>query len=75
MTFKVGDIVLLNSGGEAMTVGEVRPDGSVGCLWFSGDAVLSTGLFPPECLSLAPTDQDIIDEVFGVDELEGLTKN
>jgi uncharacterized protein YodC (DUF2158 family) len=33
--FKVGDVVVLKSGGPAMTVYGVMEDGCVGCIWFS----------------------------------------
>jgi len=80
MTFKVGDVVLLNSGGFAMTVtvahapGTLHEEGWVECAWHDEGGLIREAL-PMACLSLAPTDQDIIDEVFGMDDLEGVTRN
>ncbi len=75
---KVGDVVMLNSGGFAMTVSAVTDDG-VECVWHdttvNGPAALVREIIPTACLSLVPTDQDIIDDVFGADELEGVTRN
>jgi uncharacterized protein YodC (DUF2158 family) len=56
-TFKVGDVVVLKSGGPAMTVQEViDPFGvkhqseSFRCQWFSGKK-LESGIFPLESLN------------------------
>jgi uncharacterized protein YodC (DUF2158 family) len=55
-TFKVGDLVVLKSGGPVMTIQTV-PDGTgistlYRCQWFSGKK-LESGTFPPESLSPA----------------------
>ena len=35
--YKVGDVVILRSGGPAMTVIEIRADGFIGARWFVND--------------------------------------
>ena len=37
--FKIGDVVLLNSGGPPMTVTGITSDGLVDVAWFDGDRV------------------------------------
>jgi uncharacterized protein YodC (DUF2158 family) len=56
MSFKVGDMVKLKSGGPDMTVMKIGTAGGepmVWCVWFEGtkDAY---GLFPPEALKASP---------------------
>jgi uncharacterized protein YodC (DUF2158 family) len=54
MTFRVGEVVMLRSGGPEMTVTDVRPDGIIMVAWFGG-AVLKTGAFQDQTLdSLCP---------------------
>lgn len=49
MPFKVGDVVSIKSGGPAMTVRWLIPEG-VECIWFPSADVLESECFPPECL-------------------------
>lgn len=55
--FKLGDVVMLNSGGPRMTVTETpdSDDDEVYCLWFcksdEGDYMTGDASFPPECLA------------------------
>lgn len=39
-TFKVGDVVMLVSGGPLMTVESIRPDGVISCAWHDPAAPL-----------------------------------
>jgi uncharacterized protein YodC (DUF2158 family) len=53
--FKGGDVVVLNSGGPDMTVGDKGvTNASVYCLWFEG-LYLRTAEFPLATLKKAPT--------------------
>jgi uncharacterized protein YodC (DUF2158 family) len=36
MKFQIGDVVVLKSGGPAMTVADLTEDGGVICIWFDG---------------------------------------
>lgn len=45
MEFKVGDTVLLKSGGEVMTVEGVAED-LIGCVWFNGEKVERSSFDP-----------------------------
>jgi len=47
---KVGDVVQLKSGGPHMTIDEVRKDGDVRCVWFSGDKP-EHAVFKPDVLT------------------------
>ena len=55
MTFKVGDVVRLNSGGPEMTVSHADADpitdGKVWLAWFNGSSICNTA-FWPSCLTL-----------------------
>jgi uncharacterized protein YodC (DUF2158 family) len=53
LQFKVGDIVELNSGGEAMTVVKTSKTDIV-CQWFSKGGRLNKNQFPVECLREKP---------------------
>ena len=44
--FKVGDIVMLKSGGPSMTVEEIQADGRVACSWFDGKSLKSAVFVP-----------------------------
>lgn len=46
MKFFIGEIVVLRSGGPAMTVEEVRPDGVIDVVWFE-DRTLRRDAFLP----------------------------
>ena len=59
MDFKVGDVVVLKSGGPKMTIEKIAPRNStnsenvIHCVWFSnvqGDEQLKDGNFVPETL-------------------------
>ena len=44
--FKLGDVVVLASGGPRMTVSDFRPDDLVATQWFAGDVLMSDAFFP-----------------------------
>lgn len=50
MSFQVGDIVRLNSGGPWMTVTSVSREGQVYCVWFPSDDASKRDHFPPQAL-------------------------
>ncbi len=59
MTFKVGDVVVLKSGGPEMTVSQeptLTDEDHVRCQWFGGRK-LETGRFPIASLVPAPKDE------------------
>lgn len=57
MAFKVGDVVVLRSGGPEMTVSDPNAyGGQVDCQWFGGRK-LEHGRFPPQSLALAAKDE------------------
>ena len=54
--FKVGEIVLLKSGGPKMTVidvGEILGEPGVTCAWFDDKNKKTNDTFPPDALELA----------------------
>lgn len=51
--FKVGNLVVLKSGGPVMTVEEVFGGDRIKCPWFSGKK-LEDGYFAPASLQAAP---------------------
>lgn len=54
-TFKIGDVVVLKSGGENMTVTEIQPppDGNVVCSWMDKAGKAQVGAWPADALQLA----------------------
>lgn len=57
MSFKVGDIVQLKSGGPKMTVTDPDAYGDkIDTTWFAG-AKKETGRFPPEAIDLVQDDK------------------
>lgn len=48
--FKVGDTVMLKSGGPVMTVIDFHTDGKVVCVWFVDGKEDKRGLFPADAL-------------------------
>jgi len=63
MSFRVGDVVRLNSGGPLMTVWRLADNGEIDCVWFDGKEVVATRL-PPEVLYfIASADEDDEDEM------------
>lgn len=70
MSFKIGDVVGLKSGGTNMTVtnpaaGGVAPfDSQVACSWFDGKRFRKE-VFPPDALERRKSDQEIADESGG----------
>lgn len=46
--FKVGDVVLLKSGGPVMTIIEIRSDGYLAARWFTSEAELKYDAFDPK---------------------------
>lgn len=58
MAFKVGDVVVLKSGGPEMTVEDPQNfRGQVECQWFGGRK-LESGSFPPASLKYPPADSE-----------------
>lgn len=53
MAFEAGEVVVLKSGGMAMTVAAVGDDG-VQCLWLGEDGDLFRETLPPSVLELVP---------------------
>lgn len=47
---KIGDVVVLNSGGPKMTVVKSHEDGTFLCVWMIGGTAQNHGWFPPEAL-------------------------
>jgi uncharacterized protein YodC (DUF2158 family) len=48
---KIGDVVRLKSGGPAMVVGKLGPEGAFECLYyFPGDGLVKGGMFPEHVL-------------------------
>jgi uncharacterized protein YodC (DUF2158 family) len=45
-TFKVGDVVMLKSGGPHMTIEAIQPDGSYTCIWFDKSQQKSANFNP-----------------------------
>jgi uncharacterized protein YodC (DUF2158 family) len=51
---KIGDVVRLKSGGPAMVVGKLGPEGAFECLYyFPGDGLVKGGIFPEQVLAPA----------------------
>jgi uncharacterized protein YodC (DUF2158 family) len=48
--FKVGDVVMLKSGGPTMTVGSIAPGGVIECLWFDKNNEQQHAAFSPATL-------------------------
>ena len=65
--FKVGDVVMLKSGGPSMTVSG-RDINGVECMWFCNDGLIQNDLFPPKVLEHSVDD----DEGFYEDEHEAI---
>ncbi|SDH21751.1 YodC family protein [Pelagibacterium luteolum] len=59
MTYKLGDVVKLKSGGPAMTVvSEAGNDNKIDCQWFNEDRSryeLANGRFDPSALTETPS--------------------
>ena len=52
--FKIGDVVQLNCGGPAMTVGGIGADANtIACLWFGIGDEPHNNSYPAACLTLA----------------------
>lgn len=47
-SFKIGDVVQLNSGSPALTVDDLRGDGCVSVAWFNGGEVVRDAFLPEE---------------------------
>ena len=45
--YKIGDVVVLNSGGPAMTVKAIGAASGLSCLWFNEAGSISNGTFSP----------------------------
>jgi uncharacterized protein YodC (DUF2158 family) len=54
-SFKLGDLVQLNSGGPRMTVVAVQSDGTLRCIWFHEEGKQDSGVFPQIALRAAKT--------------------
>jgi uncharacterized protein YodC (DUF2158 family) len=55
MKFQLGDVVILNSGGPAMTVIGLGSDNRAQCKWKRADGQDEEASFPVEAIRLAPT--------------------
>lgn len=53
MTFEIGDIVTLKSGGPKMTVWAVREDSVIDVEWFAGDLLQRDAFAPAELIASA----------------------
>ncbi len=51
--FKVGDVVILKSGGPKMTVEDVEGRDTIVCQWFGDSKKLEYGSFPADSLERA----------------------
>ncbi|MCO5152566.1 MULTISPECIES: YodC family protein [unclassified Shinella] len=56
MSFKVGDIVQLKSGGPKMTVVQINSSTIISCSWFAG-AKHERGAFHPDALQVPAEDK------------------
>ncbi len=61
MTLKAGDVVILKSGGQALTVAEVNDD-MVSCIWIGEEGDLFRESLPSAVLELAHIMSDDADE-------------
>jgi len=50
MTYKVGDVVTLQSGGISMTVIDVHTDGFISVTWITNEQEVRRATFPSEAL-------------------------
>lgn len=58
MSFAIGDVVFLKSGGEKMTIEEI--DGNdASCVWFNKDKKIDRGSFPQATLKKAATPEEV----------------
>lgn len=51
MMFKVGDVVMLKSGGPCMVISEVNDSGMAECTWFDKDGSVKKNYFFQEILT------------------------
>jgi uncharacterized protein YodC (DUF2158 family) len=69
MAIEPGDVVILKSGGQPMTVAPVD-ENSVECLWISDEGELFRESIPSVALSVIPGDEDDDDDLDVEDEDE-----
>jgi uncharacterized protein YodC (DUF2158 family) len=69
MAIEPGDVVILKSGGQPMTVAAVD-ENSVECLWISDEGELFRESIPSVALSVIPGDEDEDDDLDVEDEDE-----
>jgi uncharacterized protein YodC (DUF2158 family) len=69
MAIEPGDVVILKSGGQPMTVAAVD-ESSVECLWISDEGELFRESIPSVALSVIPGDEDEDDDLDVEDEDE-----
>jgi uncharacterized protein YodC (DUF2158 family) len=69
MAIEPGDVVILKSGGQPMTVAAVD-ESSVECLWISDEGELFRESIPSVALSVVPGDEDEDDDLDVEDEDE-----
>lgn len=62
MEFKVGDVVVLKSGGPPMTIYRIMSQGSVWCTWFDGSGKPTDKEYPVEALSYADDWRNNVDK-------------
>ncbi|MFT0890793.1 YodC family protein [Pseudochelatococcus sp. G4_1912] len=59
MSFTIGDVVMLKSGGPALTITDVSPEG-ISVVWYAdSEDNFRTTLLPPETLILFDDEDDI----------------
>ncbi|ETR76847.1 hypothetical protein X566_03800 [Afipia sp. P52-10] len=69
MTLKAGDVVVLKSGGQPLTVAEVN-DQSVACIWLGEEGDLFRETLPAIALELVEIEDDEDDDEDDEDEAE-----
>ena len=58
MTFEIGDVVTLKSGGPSMTIDGVMENG-VRCIWFNGGGGVMTGTFSLGVLEVRKSEKNV----------------
>lgn len=54
--FKIGDVVMLKSGGPSMTIEAIHPDGTHSCTWFDKSQQKSA-IFNPAVVTKVPREK------------------
>jgi uncharacterized protein YodC (DUF2158 family) len=58
MTFEPGDVVILKSGGQSMTVAAIASDDTVECIWLGDEGDLFRQAIPAVALTSVADDTD-----------------